>query len=81
MKYYEIDDETTFNAVAGSLGTFRIRVIQINMRYQSYVVLGDCDKYPNEEIIIGIKDLSLFRNLVNAALETEEHQEVSDGRE
>lgn len=72
MRYYMIDDETTFNSVVGSLETFRIRVLQINMRYQSYVVQGDCDKYPNEEITLGIRDLTLFRNLVNAALSVDD---------
>lgn len=71
MKYYEIPDETTFNAVAGSLGTFRIRTLMISMRSKSYVVMGDCDRYPNAEILLEIKDVTLFRNLVNAALEVE----------
>ena len=71
MKYYEILDETTFNAVAGSLGTFRIRTLMISMRSKSYLVMGDCDRYPNAEILLDIKDVTLFRNLVNAALEVE----------
>ena len=71
MKYYEIPDETTFNAVAGSLGTFRIRTLMIRMRSKSYVVMGDCDRYPNAEILLEIKDVTLFRNLVNVALEAE----------
>lgn len=71
MKYYEIPDETTFNAVAGSLGTFRIRTLTISMRSKSYLVMGDCDRYPNAEILLEIKDVTLFRNLVNAALEVE----------
>ena len=71
MKYYEIPDETTFNAVAGSLGTFRIRTLMISMRSKSYLVMGDCDRYPNAEILLEIKDVTLFRNLVNAALEVE----------
>lgn len=71
MKYYEIPDETTFNAVAGSLGTFRIRTLMISMRSKSYVVMGDCDRYPNCEIILDIKDMALFQNLVNAALNVE----------
>ena len=71
MKYYEIPDETTFNAVAGSLGTFRIRTLMISMRSKSYVVMGDCDRYPKTEILLEIKDVTLFRNLVNVALEVE----------
>lgn len=71
MKYYEIPDETTFNAVAGSLGTFRIRTLMISMRSKSYVVMGDCDRYPNVEILLEIKDVTLFRNLVDVALEVE----------
>ena len=71
MKYYEIPDETTFNVVAGSLGTFRIRTLMISMRLKSYLVMGDCDRYPNAEILLEIKDVTLFRNLVNAALEVE----------
>lgn len=71
MKYYEIPDETTFNAVAGSLGTFRIRTLMISMRSKSYVVMGDCDRYPNGEILLEIKDVTLFRNLVDVALEVE----------
>ena len=71
MKYYEIPDEATFNAVAGSLGTFRIRTLMISMRLNSYLVMGDCDRYPNAEILLEIKDVTLFRNLVNVALEVE----------
>ena len=71
MKYYEIPDETTFNAVAGSLGTFRIRTLMISMRSKSYVVMGDCDRYPSGEILLEIKDVTLFRNLVDVALEVE----------
>ena len=43
----------------------------ISMRSKSYVVMGDCDRYPNTEILLEIKDVTLFRNLVNVALEVE----------
>lgn len=78
MKYYEIPDEATFNAVAGSLGTFRIRTLMISMRSKSYVVMGDCDRYPNAEILLEIKDVTLFRNLVNVALEVERKNDEND---
>ena len=71
MKYYEIPDEATFNSVVGSLGTFRIRTLEISMRTRTYVVIGDCDRYPNCDIILDIKDMTLFQNLVNAALNVE----------
>lgn len=76
MKYYEIPDEATFNSVVGSLGTFRIRTLGINMRTRTYTVIGDCDPYPNCDIILDIKDMALFQNLVNAALSVE--KEVCD---
>ena len=71
MKYYEIPDEVTFNSVVGSLGTFRIRTLEISMRTRTYVAIGDCDRYPNCDIILDITDMALFQNLVNAALNVE----------
>lgn len=78
MKYYEIPDEATFNSVVGSLGTFRIRTLMISMRSKSYVVMGDCDRYPNAEILLEIKDMALFQNLVNAALNVEKEDSHAD---
>ena len=71
MKYYEIPDEATFNSVVGSLGTFRIRTLEISMRTRTYVVIGDCDRYPNCDVMLDIKDMALFQNLINAALNVE----------
>lgn len=78
MKYYEIPDEATFNSVVGSLGTFRIRTLKINMRTRTYTVIGDCDRYPNTEILLDIKDMALFQNLVNAALNVEKEDSHAD---
>ena len=71
MKYYEIPDEATFNSVIGSRGTFRIRTLEICMRTRAYVAIGDCDRYPNCDIMLDITDMALFQNLVNAALNVE----------
>ena len=78
MKYYEIPDEATFNSVVGSLGTFRIRTLEISMRTRTYVVIGDCDRYPNCDIMLDIKDMALFQNLVNAALNVEKEDSHAD---
>lgn len=77
MKYYEIPDEATFNSVVGSLGTFRIRTLMISMRTRTYVVIGDCDRYPGD-IMLDIKDMALFQNLVNAALNVEKEDSHAD---
>ena len=78
MKYYEIPDEVTFNSVVGSLGTFRIRTLEINIRSRTYAAIGDCDRYPNTEILLDIKDMALFQNLVNAALNVEKEDSHAD---
>lgn len=79
MKYYEIPDEATFNSVVGSLGTFRIRTLEICMRTRTYVAIGDCDRYPNCDIMLDIKDMALFQNLVNAALNVEKETDEQEG--
>lgn len=78
MKYYEIPDEATFNSVVGSLGTFRIRTLMISMRTMAYMAIGDCDRYPNCDIMLDIKDMALFQNLVNAALNVEKEDSRAD---
>ena len=78
MKYYEVADEVTFNSVVGSLGTFRIRTLEICMRTRTYVAIGDCDRYPNCDVILDIKDMALFQNLVNAALNVEKEDSHAD---
>lgn len=78
MKYYEIPDEATFNSVVGSLGTFRIRTLGISMRTRTYVAIGDCDRYPNCDIMLDTKDMALFQNLVNAALNVEKEDSHAD---
>ena len=78
MKYYEIPDEATFNSVVGSLGTFRIRTLGINMQTRTYAAIGDCDRYPNCDIMLDIKDVALFQNLVNAALNVEKEDSHAD---
>ena len=78
MKYYEIPDEVTFNSVVGSLGTFRIRTLEINIRSRTYAAIGDCDRYPNTEILLDIKYMALFQNLVNAALNVEKEDSHAD---
>ena len=78
MKYYEIPDEATFNSVVGSLGTFRIRTLEINMRTRTYAVIGDCDRYPNCDVMLDIKDMALFQNLVNAALNVDKEDSHAD---
>ena len=78
MKYYEIPDEATFNSVVGSLGTFRIRTLEISMRTRTYVAIGDCDRHPNCDIMLDIKDMALFQNLVNAALNAEKEGSHAD---
>ena len=78
MKYYEIPDEATFNSVVGSLGTFRIRTLEINIRSRTYAAIGDCDRYPNCDVMLDIKDMALFQNLVNAALNVEKEDSHAD---
>ena len=78
MKYYEIPDEVTFNSVVGSLGTFRIRTLMISMRTRTYTAIGDCDRYPNCDVVLDIKDMVLFQNLVNAALNVEKEDSHAD---
>lgn len=78
MKYYEIPDEATFNSVVGSLWTFRIRTLEICMRTRTYVAIGDCARYPNCDVMLDIKDMALFQNLVNAALNVEKEDSHAD---
>lgn len=78
MKYYEIPDEATFNSVVGSLGTFRIRTLEICIRTRTYTAIGDCDRYPNCDVMLDIKDMALFQNLVNAALNVEKEDSHAD---
>lgn len=78
MKYYEIPDEATFNSVVGSLGTFRIRTLEISMRTRTYTAIGDCDRYPDCDVMLDIKDMALFQNLVNAALNVEKEDSHAD---
>lgn len=70
MRTYEIPDEPTWNSVIGSLGTYRIRRMIINVQYHDYMVIGDCDAFPDEETIIFIKDKTLYRRLLEATLDS-----------